>query len=186
MKTLRPPRMCDYPDGTKGYYCRPCGEYWPLSFFYPSVIERRDTRCKKCHQAYTRKSRRADRPRAMLRSLRVRIRRRNDPDEKELARAWEVEDVHEVMRRYGYEEPYPLGLCLVRIDDNKHATPDNVWPMKTRVAQGRHHLQRVRQPPRARSKASKRAALRAAQRLEDAKVVAAAWKEAEKAAEAGK
>ena len=140
MKTLRPPYEMCYPDGTKAYYCNVCVGYCPEKSFYPSNIRRRARRCRPCHDRDRVDRRRGTVCRKMLTRARKRIRNRRDPAEHDLARAWEVKDVEDVLKRFGYTKPYPGTLTLVRIDPTKPMYPLNTWPIKTRDANGRHHL----------------------------------------------
>ena len=68
--------------------------------------------------------------------------------DRELARAWEISDVDDVLRRHGAAGDAGGGLCLVRIDPDQPLVPSNARPMPTHLARGRHH--RGRAHPRGR------------------------------------
>ena len=62
--------------------------------------------------------------------------------DRELARAWEISDVDDVLRRHVAAGDAGGGLCLVRIDPDQPLVPSNARPMPTHLARGRHHLRR--------------------------------------------
>ena len=137
MKIIRPPYARTI-DGARQLFCTPCGAYRAAAQFYATAVRNRARRCKACWNA---KQLRAGSVLArMLHSVRVRI--RAGGGDRELARAWEISDVDDVLRRHGAAGDAGGGLCLVRIDPDQPLVPSNARPMPTHLARGRHHLRR--------------------------------------------
>ena len=140
MKDLRPPYARTTIDGARELFCTPCGAYRAAAHFYATAVRKQARRCKACWNKNAKQLRGGSALARMLHSVRVRIRAGAGGD-RELARAWEISDMVDVLRRHGVADDGG-GLCLVRIDPAKPLRPSNARPMPTRRARGRHHLRR--------------------------------------------
>ena len=140
MKDIRPPYSRIIGDA-RHFFCSTCDAYREEAHFYPTAVAKKARCCKACWNEKQRLRRASSVLARMLHSVRVRIRAQGG--DHELARAWELSDVEDVLRRHGHGKPYGGGLCLVQINPTAPLRPDNARPMPTRCARGRHH----RRPP---------------------------------------